>query len=157
MNCTIHLVNVSVCGGPHRIVRTELGDELLGPNESPVGTPTAVVSPGTLALLQRIEALEVQAANMMAVNNWMTTVTSQMNMFGNYKNAELTWRGTIPACSDLGRTLSTCETPLAARTALGFPLLTLPAKSTGLLGILVLTDQVNAMSDALVSAGLAKY
>ena len=37
--CPIHPVEAVVCGGPHREVLTDLGKEVLGPNEEPQGTP----------------------------------------------------------------------------------------------------------------------
>lgn len=37
--CMHHAVDAEVCGGPHRVVLTDLGYELLGPDEEPQGTP----------------------------------------------------------------------------------------------------------------------
>lgn len=37
--CPLHTVLNIVCGGPHRVVRTDLGDEVLAPSETPIGTP----------------------------------------------------------------------------------------------------------------------
>lgn len=37
--CPIHPVENEVCGGPHRIVVTDLGEEVLAPSETPIGTP----------------------------------------------------------------------------------------------------------------------
>jgi hypothetical protein len=42
--CAMHAVSGAVCGGPHRVVRTDLGDEVLAPSESPVGTPISEMS-----------------------------------------------------------------------------------------------------------------
>ena len=39
--CPIDKCPNSVCGGPHRVVRTDIGDELLKPDQSPIGTPIA--------------------------------------------------------------------------------------------------------------------
>lgn len=37
--CDIHDVDARVCGGPHRVVLTDLGREVLAPSEAPIGTP----------------------------------------------------------------------------------------------------------------------
>lgn len=37
--CPIHNVPNQQCGGEHRYVETNLGDELLGPYQKPLGTP----------------------------------------------------------------------------------------------------------------------
>jgi hypothetical protein len=37
--CTLHGVLAEVCGGPHRVVTTDLGDEVLAPDEAPLGKP----------------------------------------------------------------------------------------------------------------------
>lgn len=36
--CSIHSVDAEVCGGPHRVVYTDLGNEVLAPGEEPEGT-----------------------------------------------------------------------------------------------------------------------
>lgn len=36
--CDFHGIMNVECGGPHRVVHTELGDEVLGPTEEPIGT-----------------------------------------------------------------------------------------------------------------------
>lgn len=42
--CQIHAVSGYTCGGPHVVVRTDLGDEMLSPAENPVGTPISEMS-----------------------------------------------------------------------------------------------------------------
>jgi hypothetical protein len=42
--CPIHKVANITCGGPHRVLRTTLGDEMLAPGEKPLGTPIADLS-----------------------------------------------------------------------------------------------------------------
>lgn len=37
--CKVHDIDAQVCGGPHRYVETDIGNELLGPGKEPVGTP----------------------------------------------------------------------------------------------------------------------
>lgn len=39
VTCDLHEVDAEICGGPHRIVLTDLGREVLAPNEEPQGTP----------------------------------------------------------------------------------------------------------------------
>lgn len=43
--CPIHAVLNEVCGGPHLYVMTDVGNELLGPGDKPVGTPISEMSP----------------------------------------------------------------------------------------------------------------
>lgn len=43
--CAMHAVDGSTCGGPHTVVRTDLGDEILAPGETPVGTPVSEMTP----------------------------------------------------------------------------------------------------------------
>jgi hypothetical protein len=38
-DCPVHPTNISICGGPHRVVQTDLGAEVLAPSEGPIGTP----------------------------------------------------------------------------------------------------------------------
>lgn len=38
--CDIHSVLAAVCGGPHYVVHTDVGYEVLAPGEAPVGIPT---------------------------------------------------------------------------------------------------------------------
>jgi hypothetical protein len=37
--CDFHGIMNVECGGPHRVVPTELGDEVLAPSQEPIGTP----------------------------------------------------------------------------------------------------------------------
>lgn len=37
--CSQHDCLAEICGGPHRVVRTDLGDEILAPSEGPIGEP----------------------------------------------------------------------------------------------------------------------
>lgn len=39
VECPIHGVLIEICGGPHRVVVTDLGNEVLGPDEHPIGNP----------------------------------------------------------------------------------------------------------------------
>lgn len=43
--CPIHETENNICGGPHRVVRTDLGDEVLAPSQEPIGSlePAAAI------------------------------------------------------------------------------------------------------------------
>lgn len=42
--CDVHEVANQICGGPHRYVETDLGDELLAPGEIPKGRLISAMS-----------------------------------------------------------------------------------------------------------------
>lgn len=54
--CPFDKCPITVCGGPHVVVRTDIGDEIVGPGQTPLGTPVSEMSEA-----ERIAHMEAEA------------------------------------------------------------------------------------------------